>query len=285
MENKTTQTIRIGELHYNNSNLERAAFFFEEGLGLKVLAKTSQQVQLGTLQDQPLITLHKVNNPPQRKRTTGLYHLAIRLPTREDLAKLILHLVNNEVGISGVADHGVSESVYLAGPEGLDIELTCDRQKDEWPFDEEGNLDMITGELDLDNLILSIQGKDKHWAGFPAGTSNGHIHLRVAQLPETTRFYNLLGFQVSQIYGDQAVFFADGGYHHQIGTNTWQSAGAEPADPDSAGLWYFEILFSSTAYDSLVNSLTNNNLEIRSSEDGIFLKDPNGIQIKIKKES
>lgn len=282
MELSEPVRMHIGKVHYNVSNLERAAYFYEEGLGMKVLEKSEQSITLGTIADQPLLVLHRVNNPTPRKRTTGLYHLALRLPSREDLARLIYHLVNNQVELDGVADHGVSEALYLTGPEDMGIELTCDREYDQWPIDEEGQLDMITEELDLDNLILTIQGKNKKWTGLPAGTTIGHIHLRVAELEKTAEFYTTLGFEITQTYGEQALFLASGDYHHHIGANTWQSAGADPLAADTAGLNYFEVVLpDQKSLENLAMQLEEAEFALEKNEVSVSLADPNGIYLKL----
>lgn len=282
MESPTSILLRIGKVHYNVSNLERATYFFEEALGMVVTSKTDQAVTLGTIASEPLLVLHRVNNPPPRKKTTGLYHIAIRLPNREDLARLIFHLVNNQVDIEGIADHGVSEALYLTGPEEMGIELTCDREYDEWPIDEEGQLDMVTEDLDIDDLMLTIKGKTKKWVGLPAGTSIGHIHLSVSELEKTAEFYSDLGFDLTQVYGDQALFFASGEYHHHIGANTWHSAGATPLATDTAGLRYFEIVLpDQKSIDLLNDSLIEGGWETLKEEAEVSLLDPNGIQIKL----
>ena len=282
MELSESVRMHIGKVHYNVSNLERAAYFFEEGLGMKVLEKSEQSITLGTLTEHPLFVLHRVNNPAPRKRTTGLYHVAIRLPSREDLARLVYHLVNNQVELDGVADHGVSEALYLTGPEDMGIELTCDRDYEQWPIDEEGQLDMITEELDLDDLILTIQGKNKKWTGLPAGTTIGHIHLRVTELEKTAEFYTTLGFEITQAYGEQAIFLASGEYHHHIGANTWQSAGAEPLAADTSGLNHFEVVLpDQKSLENLVKILDEDEIALEKAEDGVSLVDPNGIHLKL----
>ena len=286
MELSESVRMHIGKVHYNVSNLERAAYFFEEGLGMKVLEKSEQSITLGTLTEHPLFVLHRVNNPAPRKRTTGLYHVAIRLPSREDLARLVYHLVNNQVELDGVADHGVSEALYLTGPEDMGIELTCDRDYEQWPIDEEGQLDMIIEELDLDDLILTIQGKNKKWTGLPAGTTIGHIHLRVTELEKTAEFYTTLGFEITQAYGEQAIFLASGEYHHHIGANTWQSAGAEPLAADTSGLNHFEIVLpDQKSLENLVKILDEDEIALEKAEDGVSLVDPNGIHLKLDSAS
>jgi catechol 2,3-dioxygenase len=275
--------MKIGAVHLYVSHLERAVYFYEEALGFKTISTFERGVVLGSLGDHPLLVLHSVNNPPPRKKTTGLYHLAVRLPAREDLARLIYHLVNNQVEISGVADHGVSEAVYLTGPDDVGIELTCDRELDEWPMDEEGQVEMGTDDLDLDDLMMQMQGKSKKWIGLPAGTVIGHVHLKVAELDGTLQFYERLGFQLNQEYDEEALFFASGSYHHHIGANIWESAGADPLPSDTAGLNYFEILVSETnKLDSIKNTLVEADIPIEIHDDGLLISDPNGIRMMIK---
>jgi catechol 2,3-dioxygenase len=280
METPESILLKIGKVHYNVSNLDRATYFFEEALGMNVISKSDQRVTLGTIAGEPLLVLYRVNNPPPRKKTTGLYHIAIRLPNREDLARLIFHLINNQVELEGIADHGVSESLYLTGPDELGIELTCDRDYEEWPIDEEGQLDMGTEELDIDDLMMTIKGKNKKWTGMPAGTTIGHIHLSVAELEKTAEFYSTLGFELTQTYGDQALFFASGEYHHHIGANTWHSAGASALEADSAGLRSYEVVFpDQKSLDQIMNDLNQAGWEAQNEAEDLMLVDPNGIQL------
>jgi len=275
--------IKIGVVHLNVSQLDRAAFFYEAALGFQTISKNDKEITLGAADLVPLIMLHKVNNPPPRKRTTGLYHLAILLPSREDLARLIFHMVNNQVNIEGAADHGVSEAIYLTGPDEVGIEIYWDKNLEDWPIDDEGQLEMGTDSLDIDNLMLSLQGKNKQFSMLPAGTRIGHVHLRVSELEDTSSFYSTLGLQLTQEYGTNAMFFAGGEYHHHIGVNTWQSAGAGPLPEDTAGLRYFEILVENkNTLDELRSLLTQSEIPFEDSEIGFFVTDPNGIQIHIR---
>jgi len=275
--------IKIGVVHLNVSQLDRAAFFYEAALGFQTISKNDKEITLGAADLVPLIMLHKVNNPPPRKRTTGLYHLAILLPSREDLARLIFHMVNNQVNIEGAADHGVSEAIYLTGPDEVGIEIYWDKNLEDWPIDDEGQLEMGTDSLDIDNLMLSLQGKNKQFSMLPAGTRIGHVHLRVSELEDTSSFYSTLGLQLTQEYGTNAMFFAGGEYHHHIGVNTWQSAGAGPLPEDTAGLRYFEILVENkNTQDELRSLLTQSEIPFEDSEIGFFVTDPNGIQIHIR---
>ncbi len=273
---------QIGRVHLNVSHMERATFFFREALGFKLLAEDETRTSLGCSPDIELLILHQVNNPPPRKATTGLYHLALLLPTREDLARLILHLVNNNVPLQGVADHGVSESVYLSGPDDIGIEIYADRNLEDWPCDEEGQLEMGTDELDLDNLLLTIKGKNKQWNGLPVQTRVGHVHLKVSELTQTALFYKTLGLQVTQEYGQNALFFAGKDYHHHVAVNTWDSAGADPLPVDTAGLRSFEIVLADqSSLSAIKENLTRNEISYEDGETNILVRDPNGILIEL----
>jgi len=273
----------IGRVNLNVSNLERAVYFYQEAFGFKVIDQQTFQTTLGTSDGTTLLVLHKVNNPQPRKVTTGLFHIAIRLPNREDLARLVYHLVNNSVELEGVADHGVSESLYLTGPDGAGIELTSDRPEEEWPLDEEDQLDMGTEELDLDNLMMSLQHKEKKYNGLPNGTTIGHIHLAVKELVLSEAFYTNLGLELTQVYGEDALFFAGGDYHHHVGLNTWHTAGADPLPPDTAGLRFFELVYQNPeATQTAIANLTAAGIPIQEEENGHMVTDPSGIKIQLK---
>jgi catechol 2,3-dioxygenase len=131
--------------------------------------------------------------------------------------------------------------------------------------------------------MLSIKGKSKQWDGLPGGTRIGHVHLRAAELKKTYDFYTALGLQLTQEYGDQALFFAGGEYHHHIGLNTWESAGAAPLAQDTAGLRYFEILVESQELvDAIQESLEQAGFSVERSGAVLSSTDPNGIQLQIR---
>jgi len=236
-----TQTIApttmIGEVQLYVSNLERSIRFYTEKLGFKLLGEEGSQAFLGA-GGRRLIVL---NDKPGAKmlsegsaggRTTGLYHFAVLLPDRRGLARLLVHIADNETEVSGVADHGVSEALYLTDPDGIGIELYSDRRRNEWPVDDLGKLQMGTEELDIDGLVMELKGGVPPWNGLPEKTIIGHIHLHVANLQEAEKFYTqVLGFQIMQRYGSGAIFVSAGGYHHHIGLNTWAGVGAPPAAP------------------------------------------------------
>ena len=160
-------------------------------------------------------------------RASGLFHTAVRYPTRADLASALRRIAVTRPEFTGASDHGVSEALYLNDPAGNGVELYWDRPREVWPDD------MFTAPLDLDDLAAA--GGEAAQA--PEGTDIGHVHLRVSDLGPAQDFYvGDLGFEVMHRYGDQALFVATNGYHHHVGLNTWYSAGQPIEPPTGPGL-------------------------------------------------
>jgi catechol 2,3-dioxygenase len=144
------------------------------------------------------------------------------------------------VALVGLSDHFVSEALYLSDPDGHGIEIYWDRPRETW----EGQVAarMTTVPLDVDDLMAELgdgegEGEGEEYAGLPAGCIMGHIHLKVASIPETVAFYrDALGFGLMAQLGVQAAFLGAGGYHHHVGANTWESAGGSPSPPGAAAL-------------------------------------------------
>ena len=173
---------------------------------------------------------------------TGLYHYALLVPERHDLARWLAHAARDRVSLVGLSDHFVSEAIYLSDPDGHGIEIYWDRPRDVW----EGKVDarMTTLPLDVQSLLGELDDPDTEpFDGLPAGTVMGHVHLKVASIPETVAFYrDVLGFGLMAQLGPQAAFLAAGGYHHHVGTNTWESAGAPPPPAGTAALRHATIV-------------------------------------------
>jgi catechol 2,3-dioxygenase len=280
-----TQTIAptttIGEIQIYVSNLDRSVRFYQDRLGFKLLGQDGSQAFLGA-GDRRLIVLNEKPGAKPRpqsgpgSRTTGLYHFAVLLPDRRSLARLLVHMAENETEVSGVADHGVSEALYLSDPDGIGIELYSDRRRSEWPVDDLGKLQMGTEDLDVDDLVLELKDGVPPWTGLPEKTVIGHVHLHVANLPEAEKFYTqVLGFQLMQRYGSGAAFVSAGGYHHHIGMNIWAGVGAPPPSADATGLRWFEVLLpGAEELDAIKGRLKIAGVPYEEIEGGILVKDP-----------
>ena len=179
--------------------------------------------------------------------------------------------------LTGASDHLVSEALYLDDPEGNGIEIYRDRPREQWRY-VDGQLQMDTLPLDLDSLLGELGPADAEPGAMPAGTRIGHVHLNVAELSAAEDFYgDLLGFEVTVRGYPGALFFATGGYHHQIGVNTWAGEGAAAPPPGSLGLRWFEISLSgSPQREQASQRLRAAGFEVQPDENGLRVADPSG---------
>jgi catechol 2,3-dioxygenase len=226
-------SLRIASVHLNVSDLDRSAAFYEHVLGLPLIDRSHESALLGTDPDRPALALAPIDAPtPLMPDTTGLFHVAWLHPTRAALADTVRRVAGARWPIEGASDHGVSEALYLSDPDGLGIEIYADRPREQWERPAGGHgVRMFTLALDLDDLLA--QSADEPDEALAPGTSIGHVHLKVADVPRADSFYRqALGFE-EQAQLPSAAFVSAGGYHHHIGLNSWQSAGASPP-PDTA---------------------------------------------------
>ena len=277
----------VGPVHLTVADLERSLRFYGEVLGLQVAERGDGTVTLAVTSDAPkasaIVVLSALPGArPQPPRTTGLYHLAILMPTRADLARSLAHLIETRYRLQGASDHLVSEALYLADPEGNGIELYADRPRDQWPRRGD-RIAMATDPLDLDDLLAELgrgAGDRREFALDPA-TRIGHVHLRVSDLAVAEAFYvGLLGFDVTVRDYPGALFVSAGGYHHHIGMNTWASAGAPPPPPGTAGLRDYIIhLPDQAALQTVLDRLRGASVQPAQTNEGWRLADPssNGI--------
>lgn len=269
----------LGPVRLITADLPRALDFYQSVIGLQLLGQTDQRAWLGI--DETLLNLtaapHAQPKPP---RTSGLYHFAILVPGRLDLARSLRHLMEIGYPLQGASDHLVSEALYLADPDGNGIEIYADRPRDAWRT-RNGQLEIATLPLDANGLLAELDGDGDSWGGLPVQTRIGHIHLHVADLAQTEAFYrDVLGFDLVARYGPSASFVAAGGYHHHIGMNTWIGAGAPPPPAGTVGLEQFTIqLPDKGALLALRDHLHRAEVPIEEVVAGLSLRDPtnNGI--------
>lgn len=287
----------VGHAHLQVSSLDNARVFYVDLMGFKPIeipAKANQKsLFLSANGEYPplLIITERSDAKPPPTNTTGLFHLAIRLPTRKALAQLFQHLVEGNYPFQGFSDHMVSEALYLADPEGNGLELYRDRPRDQWPR-EGDQIAMRTDPLDVRDLLAQAKNGPTAWPGIHPQTDIGHIHLKVSDLSQAENFYHrLLGFDVTQRSYPGALFFSAGGYHHHIGTNTWSSRDAAPPPEDAVGLLSFALRLSSgDVWSNLIARIQDNDGEIMQWIDyGALLsaltKDPfeNGLELLVDK--
>ena len=152
---------RIGHVHLKVSDLDRALAFYQGLLGLEIMqyyGKSAVFLSAGGYHHHiGLNTWYSKNTGPAPVKAAGLFHLAILYPTRKDLAEILSRLSEANYPLTGASDHGVSQALYLDDPDGNGVELYWDRPKEEWPFDAEGNLMMVTESLDLNDLLAELR--------------------------------------------------------------------------------------------------------------------------------
>ncbi len=226
-------SLRISSVRLDVGDLDRSAEFYERVLGLPAIAREHDRAQLGADPQHPALALHAIAEPTLvSPHSTGLFHVAWLHPSRAALADTVRRVARAGWPIDGASDHGVSEALYLSDPDGLGIEIYADRPRERWerPADGRG-VRMFTLPLDLDDLMAQSPGEPDD--AVAPGTSIGHVHLKVADVPRADSFYRqALGFE-EQAQLPSAAFVSAGGYHHHIGLNSWQSAGSQPP-PDTA---------------------------------------------------
>jgi catechol 2,3-dioxygenase len=236
-----------------------------------VLEQGGGEARLGAGETE-LLRLTELPGAQPSTRETGLYHFAVLLPERADLARWLAHAARERVPLSGLSDHRVSEAVYLNDPDLHGIEVYADRPREQW--DGQVRELMTTIPLDVQSLFGELDDPETEpFDGQPGGTTMGHVHLRVSDVDETVAFYrDRLGFELMAQLGPMAAFFAAGGYHHHVGANTWESRGAGPAPAGSASLRYATLVFpDSTSRDAVAGEL-----EAEEHDEGALVRDPSG---------
>jgi catechol 2,3-dioxygenase len=269
----------MGPVRLTVADLDRARDFYRDAIGLTELPSANGVVVMGAGEEPVVELVGDPDAPPRPRGTSGLFHLAILVPSRPDLARALQRVAEAGWHLSGASDHLVSEALYLSDPEGNGIELYRDRPREDWPV-RNGDLQMATLPLDLDGVLSELRREDAS-AGMPAGTRIGHVHLNVGDLAAAEAFYSgALGFDITVRGYPGALFVSAGGYHHHLGLNTWAGEGAPPPPPGSRGLREFEILLpSESALEELEGLLSERGVEYERGGEGdetLHLVDPSG---------
>ncbi|WP_263384501.1 VOC family protein [Granulicella arctica] len=266
---------KLGKVGLVVSNLQRSLEFYADIIGLQVLAQSERSAQLGiTAENRILLELEQREGV--RKligKRLGLYHFALLLPSRADLSSFAEHLQTAGVR-AGMSDHLVSEAFYLEDPDGLQIEVYADRDPKEWLWDGD-EIAVATQPLDLRKLLSH---RHQPWAGAPLGSTIGHIHLYIGDIPRADQLYHHgLGMNVRSRSFPGALFLAAGKYHHHVGLNTW--AGSVPvASETDARLSIWELQVPLTDLITLSDRMLSNGWQPLESTTFV---DPWGIALRL----
>ena len=273
---------RLGPVKLQVSDLSRSVAYYESVIGLRAVSQGEGNARLAAHGDDTmLVGLRELRGaqPVPRRGRLGLYHFAILVPDRATLGRFLRHAVALGVHV-GMADHLVSEALYLTDPDGLGIEVYVDRPRDSWRH-ENRQLAMASDPLDAEGLMAA--GGSKPFTGLPAGTVIGHVHLHVGDIEKASHFYHEgLGFDKMVWNYPGALFLAAGGYHHHLGTNTW-AAGQPPASEGDARLleWEVQVPRVSDAHAALA-SLESAGHSVTRDESGGTAKDPWGTKVRLR---
>jgi len=262
----------LGAVHLTVSDLAASLAYYRETIGLDVLARDDGFARVGAGGRELLVLVEEPGARPAHGHT-GLYHFALLLPQRTDLARWLAHAARRRVPLVGLSDHFVSEAIYLSDPDGHGIEIYWDRPREGWQGLVAERL--TTMPLDVASLLGELQDPESEpFDGLPAGTVMGHVHLKVREITETIAFFrDALGFGLMAQLGAQAAFLAAGGYHHHFGANTWESAGATPAPPGAASLRHATILLPDAAErDRVLDRVVQHGYAVDDST----VRDPSG---------
>ncbi|CAN5294627.1 VOC family protein [soil metagenome] len=263
------------------SNLDRTVDFYVHRIGLQVHRRDAASAALG-VGAEDLLLLEESPHATRPDRAAGLYHIAILLPTRLALAQQLRHFAEAKVPLFGFADHLVSEALYLNDPEGNGLEVYRDRPRSEW-IHENGGIRITTDPLDVEGLLDELDGAPEPWSGMPAGTTIGHVHLRVSDVAAAEAFYRNLGFDVMTRLGRNASFLSTEGYHHHLGINSWESAGAPPAPDGALGLKNFTLVVDDQFFEAAQSKVVSGELDGVIDGERITLRDPSGNRLQLNR--
>ena len=275
--------IHLAEVVLNVKDLESQTAFYHQLLGLEILNQLEKEVLLGA-GGKPLVRLIKTDDISNLKQSYGLYHMALLLPTREDLANVFKHLLNLKIPLVGGADHGYSEAIYLEDLEGNGIELYRDKPVTVWDIREDGRIIGVTEELSA-QAIYEL-GRDIEPFVIAEGTRMGHVHLSVKNSRESSSFYQeSLGLE-DKFTIPHASWIASGDYHHHLAVNEWGGKNLAPRQHGMPGLAYYVIeVENKEILANLFNQAQRNKAKTRwisSSEFSITDKD--GILTRVRVE-
>jgi catechol 2,3-dioxygenase len=280
-------------VHLTVADLGRQIEFYQKVLGFQLHWRKDGSAGLGAGRAD-LLQLSELPGARRYRNTTGLYHFAVLVPDRRELAKVIarlyaLHYRNHPT------DHVMTKTTYLDDPEGNTIEVYAESPED-------GMMGYIDGEfvarwadgrpsngrepLDVEALLRLLQDEEKPDTPLPLETRIGHVHLFVSNLKRALDFYHgVLGFDhMGMDAAARMTFVSAGGYHHHVGLNTWVGEGAPPAPAGALGMQYFTILLPDEQELQVVAERARQaGVTLTQVEKGIGVQDPfqNGIVLTV----
>ncbi|HEL2057806.1 TPA: VOC family protein [Streptococcus suis] len=270
----------LGLVALNVRNLELQSLFYQQVLGLQVLTENSKQIDLGVGQT-TLVRLIQTEQKGEVSHSYGLYHLAIVLPSREDLGTIFRHFIDNKVPLQGASDHGYSEAIYLADTEGNGIEIYRDLPQDTWDVRPDGRIVGITEPMDAETIYALGKKADAAYQ-MPAGSRMGHVHLSVRESAASSRFYQEVLAVEDKFSVPSAAWLASGDYHHHLAVNEWSGKNLQTRTEGIPGLAYYTVIYSSPAdFEATLERASAANLKIERMNSSAAFVDIDGIKTKL----
>jgi len=283
--------ITFGPAHLNVTDLERSLHFYRDILGMQV-RKTGIPAEVGT-SERTLVVLHpNAKTPFLRGGYSGLYHVAIHLPSEKELAQLYVRLTKKKWK-AGATDHIIAKSIYVNDPDGILFELAFETpqrvveyritDKELTAIDDKGQLRKMVEPLDLNELLSQLHD-DYSEHPFPDKAIVGHFNLHVGDLQAAYAFYKGIGFTEHfnfplQGWGDLG---AGGITDHRIAVNTWAGVNAPKAPEGTAGLGYAILKYDSKErLSKAVDTISN----VEKKNEGYFVEDPAGNKLMLTTEN
>ncbi|HEM4403394.1 VOC family protein [Streptococcus suis] len=273
----------LGLVALNVRNLELQSLFYQQVLGLQILSQSSTQIDLGVGKT-TLVRLIQTEQKGEVSHSYGLYHLAIVLPSREDLGTIFRHFIDNKVPLQGASDHGYSEAIYLADTEGNGIEIYRDLPQDTWDVRPDSRIVGITEPMDAET-IYSLGKKANAAYQMPAGSRMGHVHLSVRESAASSRFYQEVLAVEDKFSVPSAAWLASGDYHHHLAVNEWGGKHLQTRIEGMPGLAYYTVIYSSPAdFEATLERATAANLKVERMNSSAAFVDVDGIKTHFKLE-
>ena len=282
----------VGAVHLAVTDGPRASRFYIDTLGLTPLPSDGDVLRFGTAARE-LVVLHPGASGPVAQHATGLYHLAIVLPSKRELARVIARVITQKYP-NAPTDHTMTKSDYLWDPDGNGIEIYAESPEDgTWTFlddgfgavDSQGRPRSGRDPIDLEQLFAELTPEDRLDQPIPDSSKMGHVHLHVAHIPDALDFYTgLIGFDLqgqSKRFG--AAFISAGGYHHHLGLNTWAGVGAPPSPAGLSGLHHYSIeVPTESDLEPVLDRLTGAGVAVREVDGDFEVLDPSKNRVRLR---
>ncbi|HFI0126836.1 TPA: VOC family protein [Streptococcus suis] len=270
----------LGHVALNVRDLELQSLFYQQVLGLQVLSQSPHQIDLGVGKT-TLVRLIQTEQKGEVSHSYGLYHLAIVLPSREDLGTIFRHFIDNKIPLQGASDHGYSEAIYLADTEGNGIEVYRDLPQDAWDVRADGRIIGKTEPMDAETIYALGKKADAAYQ-MPAGSRMGHVHLSVRESAASSKFYQEVLAVRDNFTVPSASWLASGNYHHHLAVNEWGGKNLQTRQEGMPGLAYYTVIYSNPeAFEATLNRAIAANLNLHRLDNSAAFVDVDGIKTKL----